>query len=58
LVFFVLAFIAGLGVLIASLRKVNETSYGVKYDIHKKQLDDATKSGGLFIGPPGYKVRK
>ena len=55
-IFFLLAFIAGLGVLIASLRKVEETKYGVQYNIHKKQLDDAAKSGGLFIGPPGYKV--
>jgi hypothetical protein len=56
ILFAVAVFITGLGVLIASLRKVEETSYGVQYNIHKKQLDDAAKSGGLFLGPPGYEV--
>ena len=56
--FAIIVFIIGIGLLIASLHKVDETSYGVQYNIHKKQLDDAAKSGGLFIGPPGYKVRK
>jgi hypothetical protein len=54
--FAIIVFITGIGLLIASLHKVEETSYGVQYNIHKKQLDDAAKSGGLFIGPPGYKV--
>jgi hypothetical protein len=54
--FAIIVFITGIGLLIVSLRKVEETSYGVQYNIHKKQLDDAAKSGGLFIGPPGYKV--
>lgn len=31
---------------------------GVQYNIHKKQLEDATKSGGLFIGPPGFRFIK
>ncbi len=48
----------GLGVLIASLRKVEETSFGVEYNVHKKQLDDAAKSGGLFLGPPGFQFIK
>jgi hypothetical protein len=56
LCFAFVAFCTGFGVLIASLRKVDETSYGVEYNIHKKQLDDAAQSGGLFLGPPGYKV--
>lgn len=47
-----------LGVLIASLKKVDETTYGVQYNVHKKQLDDAAKSGGLFFGPPGYEFIK
>lgn len=54
----VVILITGLGVLIASLRKVDETSYGVEYNVHKKQLDDAAKSGGLFFGPPGYRFIK
>lgn len=52
------ALITAFGVLIASLKKVEETSFGVQYNRHRKQLDDATKSGGLFIGPPGYKFIK
>jgi hypothetical protein len=43
-----------LGVLIASLKKVPSTEMAVQYNIHKKQLDEATKSGGLFLGPPGF----
>ena len=31
---------------------------GVQYNIHKKQLDEATKSGGLFLGPPGFRFIK
>jgi len=31
---------------------------GVEYDVHKKQLEDATKSGGLFVGPPGFRFIK
>lgn len=56
IIFAVVVFSTGLGVLIASLRKVDETSYGIQYNIHKKQLNDAAKSGGLFLGPPGYEV--
>ena len=47
-----------IGLLIASLRKVPSTEMGVQYNVHKKQLDDATKSGGLFLGPPGYRFIK
>lgn len=47
-----------IGVIAASLKKVPSTEMGVAYNIHKKQLDDATKSGGLFIGPPGYRFIK
>lgn len=54
----VVVLITGLGLLIASLKKVDETSFGVQYNVHKKQLDDAAKSGGLFFGPPGYKFIK
>jgi hypothetical protein len=47
-----------IGLLIASLRKVPSTEMGVQYNVHKKQLDDATKSGGLFLGPPGFRFIK
>jgi len=47
-----------IGVIAASLKKVSSTEMGVQYNIHKKQLLDATKSGGLFIGPPGYRFIK
>eukprot|EP00585_Thalassiosira_rotula_P013638 CAMPEP_0196133266 /NCGR_PEP_ID=MMETSP0910-20130528/2555_1 /TAXON_ID=49265 /ORGANISM="Thalassiosira rotula, Strain GSO102" /LENGTH=453 /DNA_ID=CAMNT_0041392975 /DNA_START=114 /DNA_END=1475 /DNA_ORIENTATION=+ len=50
--------VVSMGVLIASLKKVPSTEMGVQYNIHKKQLEDATKSGGLFIGPPGFKFIK
>ena len=38
--------------------KVPSTEMGVQYNVHKKQLEDATKSGGLFVGPPGYRFIK
>lgn len=47
-----------IGLLIASLKKVDETSFGIQYNVYTKQLDDAAKSGGLFFGPPGYKFIK
>ena len=50
--------IVAIGLLASSLKKVPSTEMGVQYNIHKKQLDDATKSGGLFVGPPGYKFIK
>mmetsp|Transcript_6036 Transcript_6036/g.11207 ORF Transcript_6036/g.11207 Transcript_6036/m.11207 type:complete len:395 (+) Transcript_6036:67-1251(+) len=40
--------------LAVSLKKVDETEYGVKYAKYKKELDDAAVSGGLFAGPPGF----
>ena len=47
-----------IGVLATSFKKVPSTEMGVQYNVHKKQLDDATKSGGLFAGPPGYQFVK
>lgn len=47
-----------IGVLAASLKKVPSTEMGVQYNVHKKQLDDAAKSGGLFVGPPGFEFIK
>ena len=58
LLFFLALTITGIGLLIASFKKVGSTEYGVQYNVHKKQLQDAVKSGGLFIGPPGYKFIK
>ncbi|KAL3805820.1 hypothetical protein HJC23_007781 [Cyclotella cryptica] len=56
---FILALIlVAVGLLFASLKKVPSTELGVQYNIHKKQLDDAIKSGGLFVGPPGYRFIK
>jgi prohibitin 2 len=57
-VFIFVVFAVGIGVLVSSLKKVDNNEYGVQYQVHKKQLDDATKSGGLFLGPPGYKFIK
>mmetsp|Transcript_8808 Transcript_8808/g.21395 ORF Transcript_8808/g.21395 Transcript_8808/m.21395 type:complete len:404 (+) Transcript_8808:2-1213(+) len=47
-----------IGLVAASLKKVPSTEMGVQYNIHKKQLEDATKSGGLFLGPPGFRFIK
>lgn len=46
------------GILAASLKKVPSTEMGVQYNVHKKQLEDAAKSGGLFAGPPGFRFIK
>ena len=56
--FAVVVVIIAIAVLVSSLKKVGETEYGVQYNVHKKQLDDATQSGGLFLGPPGYRFIK
>jgi len=47
-----------IGLLASSLKKVPSTEMGVEYDIYTKQLEDATKSGGLFLGPPGFRFVK
>ena len=49
--------IAG-SVLIASFQKLSSTEIGLEYNVHKKQLDDVAKAGGLHIGPPGYRFVK
>ena len=56
----------GLGILLltiitlfgVSVKKLGDTQYGLEYDVHKKRLDDAAKTGGLHLGPPGYKFIK
>ena len=37
-----------------SLKKLTSVEYGVEYDKWAKTLDDAAKTGGLHVGPPGY----
>lgn len=59
--FSVLGFVVlcvAIGLIAASLKKVETTEYGLEYDIHAKELDDAAKSGGLFLGPPGFEFIK
>jgi regulator of protease activity HflC (stomatin/prohibitin superfamily) len=46
--------IVGLSVLLASLKRLDSTQYGVKYHVHKKQLDDLVSVGGLHSGTPGF----
>jgi len=50
--------IISIGLISASLRKVEETEYGLLYDVWTKQLDDEAQSGGLFTGPPGFRFIK
>ncbi|CAJ1959088.1 unnamed protein product [Cylindrotheca closterium] len=47
-----------IGLIASSLKKVESTEFGLQYNIHAKELDDAAKSGGLFLGPPGYEFVK
>jgi len=47
-----------IGLIVSSLGKVENTEFGLEYDIHAKELDDAAKSGGLFFGPPGFRFVK
>ena len=57
--FWIVATLVAAGIILAaSLKRVQNLEYGVQYDIHAKQLDDAAKSGGLFIGPPGFRFIK
>jgi regulator of protease activity HflC (stomatin/prohibitin superfamily) len=56
--FFFVCVAVGVGVLVSSLKKVDNNEYGVEYNRHKKQLYDASKTGGLFLGPPGYRFIK
>lgn len=50
--------ITSIGLLVSSLKKLGDTEYGVEYNIHKKTLADAAKTGGLHLGPPGFKFIK
>lgn len=57
-ILFIVLLLVSIGLIIASLKKVPSTEMGVQYNVHKKQLDDASKSGGLFAGPPGFRFIK
>eukprot|EP00980_Cylindrotheca_fusiformis_P006482 scaffold1377_cov126-Cylindrotheca_fusiformis.AAC.27 len=50
--------IIAISLISVSLKKVDSTEFGIQYNIHKKELDDAAKTGGLFAGPPGYRFIK
>lgn len=41
-------------ILSVSIKKVDSTDYGALYNVHSKQLDEAARTGGLHIGPPGF----
>jgi len=53
----VLAIVA-IALIAASLKKVEETEYGLMYTRFSKRLDDEAQSGGLFPGPPGFRFIK
>lgn len=44
--------------LAVSLKKLSSVEYGLEYDRLAKELDDAAKTGGLHIGPPGFEFVK
>uniref|UniRef100_A0A7S2V6Z9 Band 7 domain-containing protein n=1 Tax=Fibrocapsa japonica TaxID=94617 RepID=A0A7S2V6Z9_9STRA len=50
--------IVAISLIATSLHKLESTEYGVEYDVYRKKLDDAAKSGGLFSGPPGFEFIK
>eukprot|EP00980_Cylindrotheca_fusiformis_P009691 scaffold2141_cov120-Cylindrotheca_fusiformis.AAC.26 len=50
--------IVAISLISVTLKKVDSTEFGIQYNIHKKELDDAAKTGGLFPGPPGYRFIK
>jgi hypothetical protein len=44
--------------LAVSLKKLSSVEYGLEYDRLAKELDDAAKTGGLHVGPPGFEFVK
>eukprot|EP00545_Synedropsis_sp_CCMP1620_P012084 CAMPEP_0119004782 /NCGR_PEP_ID=MMETSP1176-20130426/1340_1 /TAXON_ID=265551 /ORGANISM="Synedropsis recta cf, Strain CCMP1620" /LENGTH=346 /DNA_ID=CAMNT_0006956527 /DNA_START=89 /DNA_END=1129 /DNA_ORIENTATION=+ len=46
--------IAVIVLLAVSIKKVDSTEFAALYNVHSKQLDDAAKTGGLHVGPPGF----
>lgn len=57
-IFVAFLLLLGIVLLATSLKKLNSTEYGVQYNVHSKQLDDAARTGGLHAGPPGYEFIK
>jgi len=55
---FICALIVAIILLAVSLKKLTSTEIGVEYDKWAKQLDDASKMGGLHTGPPGFRFIK
>lgn len=54
----VISLIVVVVLLAVSLKKLSSVEYGLEYDRLAKELDDAAKSGGLHIGPPGFEFVK
>lgn len=55
---FTIALIIAIVLLSTSFKKLTSTELGLEYDRIAKILDDAAKTGGLHIGPPGFKFIK
>ena len=52
--FVIFCVLLAVGIILAfSIKRVESTEYGVVYDVHTKQLQDAVQSGVLHVGPPG-----
>jgi len=54
----IVVFLVAIGLIAASLKKLEETEYGLLYNVWSKNLDDEAQSGGLFNGPPGFRFVK
>lgn len=52
------AVIVSIILIAVSLRKVATTELGLEYDVWAKTLDEAAKTGGLHVGPPGFRFIK
>lgn len=55
---FTISLIIAIVLLSTSFKKLTSTEIGLEYDRIAKILDDAAKSGGLHVGPPGFKFIK
>lgn len=53
-----IAAIISIALLSVSIKKLSSVEYGVEYDKWAKKLDDAAKSGGLHVGPVGFRFIK
>ena len=57
-IFVVLGLVVSIILISLSLQRLSSTTYGVEYDKWAKRLDDATKLGGLHLGPIAYRFIK